>query len=266
MDVDLGITTGLSFSTLYGDDVREVVNIGGRNFFDWDDYNPSEYSLTKRVGIKSCVYLNLKANNVIDVRLLSIGVSLRGGGLNKNYADSSIIDQDTFICDYDAEYEVKLNYLDLSAMALEFKFPTFKRFTPFLLIGPQFSILLQSKKKVNYTVNRLEGPDPYSVQLKKNQLGETYEYDLEDHLDEVDISIILSYGLKMKAGKGNILLHFNHLFGTGSITDKYYNSYYKYLLIKSRSFSFSAGYEFYFKGKEKCLYPNNKPGYRKKRL
>ena len=260
MDIDFGITTGLSFNTLYGDDVREIIEIGGDNIvYDHSWFQPSEYSITSRISIIPSIYLNARITNIITIRLIGIGLSFRGSKLNKNYAFTYISSTDTMIRDYDAEYEIKLNYLDFSAMLFEFKYPLLSKFTPYLLIGPQFSFLLNPKKTVDYIINTLEGPsnEMWFKDFKKG-LSRTYEYDLEDYIDLMDLSIILSYGLKIKLKKGNILLNLKHLFGTESITSDFYTEVYsKNPLIKNRSFSFSIGYEFYFKGKI-ALYPRNK--------
>ena len=262
IEFDFGMTAGLSFNTLYGDDENGIIEIGGNRRYDLKEFQPSEYTLTKRVSFTPGIYLNIRVNNILAIRLLGVDLSLRGGKLEKDYAITSTINNDTTIRDYDAEYKMKMNYLDFSAMLFEFRFPFFKKFTPYFLIGPQVSFLLgNSRKETKYKINKVKGYPPFEVEIIEAQLSKEYEEDLENYIDNLDLSIILNYGAKIKAGKGNLLLQLKHIFGTASIIDNYY----KDLLIKSRSFSFSIGYEFYLKGKL-ALYPHNKGRFKRKQL
>lgn len=239
IDISLEITTGLSFSSLYGFNIEDLRTFGDHFL---EQPTPNHYSLKRRINSINSIYLNINLFKYFSLKSGLI-LSLRGATQNANY--NFTVTNPTFVAtyDYDGEYKVKMNYLDLSLWLLEVKTPYFKKFCAFLTVGPLFSCLLSAKKDVDYTLNKLEGLiDPVAENFKQQMDDAEKEYDIKEYMDPISLYALLNYGLKIKMKKGNVILEFKHFFASSTLPEK--DTKYEDMIIESRLFSFSVGYEF----------------------
>jgi len=233
---------GFSSATLYGDDVNQMIEIGGRSSYDYAINHPffSEPTIHSRLSIINSASINYNLSRFFSLKIVGLGKSFRGSTIYRDYTYAIAFNGPDVYLDYSARYSIKTNYFDLSTLQLQFKLPLFKRFIPYIETGPLLSLPFFLHKEVDYTIHKIEG-DEVVVNNIKRVLDDTYDYNLANDIKPIDFSLALSYGVKIKRNNNCIVFNFKHLFGTSSIIDEAEENY----LIKSRLFSFSIGYEFH---------------------
>ena len=239
INLSLDATTGLSFSSITGFNVEDLRTIGD-NFLDQPDLD--HYTMHRRVNSINSVYLNINLFKYFGLKSGLI-LSLRGATQNANYNFTVVNPTFTATYDYDAEYKIKMNYLDFSLWLFEFKAPCFKKFCAYVTAGPLFSCLLSAKKEADYTLNRLEGLiDPVAEAFKQQMDDAEKELDIKKYMDPIALYAILSYGAKIKVKTGKVIVDFKHFFASSTLPEK--GTKYEDMIIESRLFSVSVGYEF----------------------